>query len=325
MTYCTIEVPGHETVRFDCPQGLTLLDAATQAGWELPHSCRRGHCESCRVSVIEGTVEPPALHGTTLLCQSRPQSDVRIAAHRIEPLLPGTRKRLRARLYRQRMAASDVAIVELRFPPGTRVPFKAGQYLQVLLEGEVPRSFSMANPPKSNDGVQLHIRVLPGSLVGERILGSIEPGQELEVELPFGDFHLREGKEPVLLVAAGTGFAPMQSLLEDALPRFAQRSFVLYWGARSAEGLYALEQVRKWQRRHSNFQFFGVISDGDTPQGFRTGLVHEAVLADHETLAAHQAYVCGPPVMVAAARDAFKQRGLPIEAFYADSFCTTAG
>ncbi len=326
MNTCTIELPEGRTIAFTFDPAQTLLDAAAQAGWELPHSCRRGNCESCRVQVLEGAVHPPARQGSALLCMSRGCGDVRIAADRAEPVSGAARKTVQARLYRLRMAAPDVAVIDLRFPAGVKVPFKAGQYLQVHLAGAQPRSFSMSSAPRAADGVQLQVRVLPGSLFGEQVLPTLKPGDTLALELPFGDFYLREGPAPVIMVAGGTGFAPMQSILEDALARQPERLFTLYWGARRADGLYALEQVAKWQRRHANFRFVGVLSEGETADtGMRQGLVHEAVLADHADLSGHQVYVCGNPAMVGLARERFvRERALPKASFFADAFATTA-
>lgn len=323
MNTCTIEIAGHAPIQFPCEPGQTVLDAAAQAGWELPYSCRRGHCESCRTPVLSGEVSPAALNGTALLCQVQACSDIRIAPDRVEPLQPSARKRIKTRLYRTRWAAPDVAIVDLRFPAGVKARFKAGQYLQVLIEGEEPRCFSMSSAPRASDSVQIQVRVMPGSLFGERILPTLKAGDEVEIELPWGDFYLREGQAPVILVAGGTGFAPMQSLLEDALAKQRERSFELYWGARQADGLYALEQVRKWAQKFPHFRFHGVLSDAADAAPWRRGLVHEAVLADHADLSGHEVYVCGAPVLVVAAKQAFVARGLPSAAFYSDAFATT--
>lgn len=327
MSACTLQVEGREPITFECGSELTILDAAAQAGWELPYSCRRGICDTCRATVVSGVVVPAAeADGSALLCQTRAIGDVCIAPDRAEPRDRAERKRVRAKLYRVRMAAPDVAIVDLRFPAGVRAKFKAGQYLQLLLDNESPRSFSIASAPKASDGAQLHVRVLPGSVFGTRVLPQLKPGDALELELPFGDFFLREGDAPVLMVAGGTGFAPMQSLLDEALPRLRERPFTLYWGARDAAGLYALEAVRKWQQKFANFNFVGVISNEVAEPPFRSGLVHEAVLADIASLADHQVYVCGAPALVSAARDAFVHtRGLPVAHFYADAFATSGG
>lgn len=218
------------------------------------------------------------------------------------------------------MAAPDVAVVDLRFAAGVKVQFKAGQYLNVHLEGAQARSFSMANTPKASDSAQLHVRVLPGSLFGEQVLRRLQPGDTIDVELPFGDFYLREGTQPVVLVAGGTGFAPIQSILEEALPRQRERSFSLYWGGRQLASLYALETVRKWEQKFPNFRFTAVLSEEAAVAPVRQGLVHEAVLADFDCLADHQVYACGAPPMVAAACSAFQERGLAPAHFYSDAF-----
>jgi NAD(P)H-flavin reductase/ferredoxin len=323
MNTCTVEIAGREPISFPCEPGVTILDAAAKAGWELPYSCRRGNCESCRTPVLSGTVTPCAANGTALLCQAHAVSAIRIAPDRAEPLQHASHKRISAKLYRLRMAAPDVAVVDLRFPAGVKAAFKAGQYLRILIEGEQPRCFSMSSAPRSSDGVQIQVRVLRGSLFGERILSKIKTGDEVEIELPYGDFYLRQGVEPVLLVAGGTGFAPMQSILQDALGEDRERSFTLYWGARHPSGLYAMEQVKKWEKKFPNFRFQGVVSDADPQASLRTGFVHEAVLNDHGDLSGHHVYVCGAPGLVQKAKEAFTRRGLPASAFYADAFATT--
>lgn len=320
MNICTIEVAGQPPIQFPCDPSQTVLNAAAKAGWELPYSCRRGNCESCRTRVLSGEVSPPAQNGTALLCMVKACSDIHIAPDRVEPLRPSTRKRIQAKLYRLRMAAPDVAIVDLRFPTGVKASFKAGQYLQVFIKGEEPRYFSMSSAPRASDSVQIQVRVLPGSLFGERILPNLQPGDPVEIDLPHGDFYLRETQAPVILVAGGTGFAPMQSILEDALAKQRDRSFTLYWGARQPEGLYALEQVRKWDQKFPHFRFHGVISEGEVPAPWRSGFVHDAVLADHADLSGHEVYVCGAPVLVSAAKQAFTARGLPNAAFFSDAF-----
>jgi NAD(P)H-flavin reductase/ferredoxin len=324
MNTCTIEIANSPIGAFPCAPGQTVLQAAAAAGWQLPHSCGRGVCESCRATISGGDVTPAVdADGTALLCRVRPLSDIRIAPARAERVEPQATRNVAAKLYRVHMAAPDVAVVDLRFPAGVRVPFKAGQYLQVHLPEEEPRSFSIATPPRSSDAVQLHIRVLPGSRFGSVILPTLRPGDPVQVELPLGDFYLREGTQHVVMVAGGTGFAPMQSILEQTLAKQPQRRFTLYWGARGNEGLYALEQVRRWQQRHANFSFVGVVSEEPAQAPLRAGPVHEAVLADFASLADCQVYACGAPPMVAAAREQFVQRrALPPSNFFSDAFAS---
>lgn len=324
MSTCTVRTQEH-VIQFDCAPDVTLLDAALAAGWEMPYSCRRGSCETCRAQVLKGSVEPaPAADGSVLLCQARADGDVEIAPLRIERRgSEDAVRRVVGRVYRVRWAAGDVAILDIRFAAGTRVAFRAGQYLNVMLPDHGPRSFSMANAPRVSDSVQLHVRVLPDGAFGRLLRAGLESGTTIDLELPFGDFHLRAAAgKPVILVAGGTGFAPMQSLLEDALGKNPDRHFKLYWGGRTMDSLYGMEQIARWQKRHANFSFVGVLSDEAAVAPLRRGLVHEAVLADYGDLADYDIYVCGAPGLVQAARKDFIARGLPADRYYADSFVT---
>ncbi len=305
---------------FPCAEEQSVLDAALEAGWELPYSCRRGACESCRAPVVAGEFTgPTAFGGDALLCQARPRSDLEIAPREIRRLDPGARKRIGARVYRIDRPADDVAVVQLRFPAGVRAKFKAGQYLEVLLGDGTRRSFSMANPPQQSDGALLHVRVLPGGAFSQALLSTLKPGSSLEIELPFGDFYLRDSGAPAVLLAGGTGFAPLKSMLEDLFRKGGARELHLYWGARRRKDLYALELPQKWAAQRAGFRFVPVLSE-ETWEG-RTGLVHQAVLDDFASLEAHEVYACGAPAMVEAARRDFTaQRQLLPDNFYCDPF-----
>ncbi|MGD9945881.1 MAG: FAD-binding oxidoreductase, partial [Burkholderiaceae bacterium] len=313
---------------FECVPDKSLLESALAAGWEIPYSCRRGSCETCRAHVCAGEVSPAAeTDGTALLCRTRALSDVTIEVRRAEMRQRSAPKRIKAKIFRTRMLAPDVACVELRFPAGVRARFRAGQYLNICLEGLATRSYSMANTPSQSDGVQLHVRVLPGGRFSEQILPTLKPGDEIPVELPYGDFYLRQDlPQQVVLLAGGTGFAPMQAMLEEALPRHPETRFHLYWGARVEAGLYARERIERWLAAYPALRFIGVLSDSD-PQhvhGWRTGLVHEAVASDFESLADSHVYACGAPAMVAAAQVEFTGKlGLPSECFFSDAFVSS--
>jgi NAD(P)H-flavin reductase/ferredoxin len=322
-------------IAFDCEEGETILDAAQRAGFELPYSCRKGVCATCEGRLVAGEVEtgrdeaPRPLAGPAegvMFCRARPRSRLEIAPTRVERRDPLARRTLSATVFRIERPTADVALVHLRFPAGVKVPFKAGQYLQVLLEDGERRNFSMANPPAEKDGAQLHIRHVPGGRFSETVLARLEAGQKLTVELPFGDFFLREGGDhPIILVATGTGFAPIKSIIEDALKRGVRRRMVLYWGARTPADLYRADLPARWVARHPHFAFVPVVSEAAPGWTGRTGLVHQAVLDDHPSLAQHQVYACGNPAMVAAARRAFvAQAALPPQEIYCDAFVTAA-
>jgi CDP-4-dehydro-6-deoxyglucose reductase len=316
-------------ITFPCAAGETVLDAAERAGYAVPYSCRKGVCASCEgrlvagegCSTVQGVVAAPAERA--LLCCLRPDTDLTIAPRRIEKCAPIARKTLEASVYRITQPVGDVSILQLRLPVGVRAKFGAGQYLQIELEDGTRRNYSMANAPHENDSVQLHVRHVAGGRFSEGVLGRLAKGDRLRIELPFGEFTLREGSNrPAVLLATGTGFAPVKSIVEDAIKRKLERPLHLYWGARRAEDLYLAALVQKWHDS-GRVKFVPVLSEADEAWTGRRGFVHEAVLEDFGSLAGYEVYACGNPSMTSAARDTFVKMGLPEDDFFSDAFVHT--
>ena len=317
-------------IAFPCDPGTTILDAARLAGYEMPYSCLRGACASCRGLIRSGEFDTPYPEDVYILfCQTRPKSDLVIAPREIRRIDPAAKSTIDAKVLRVTDGADDVKIVQLRFPAGVRVKFKAGQYLDVILADGARRSFSMANAPQQSDVAVLHVRVIPGGRFSGEVLPTLKQGDVLRVELPSGDFWLREGEKPLVFVASGTGFAPVKSILEDVFRKAGSgavaRPMTLYWGARAKKDLYMADLPEKWAAQHANFRFFPVLSEPDADWVGRTGFVHRAVMEDYATLAGCEVYACGVTAMVEAARRDFTlQRYLPENDFYCDAFVTPA-
>lgn len=344
----TIQIADHD-IAFAADENRSVLDNALAAGYDIPYSCRSGICGSCRGRVIAGEVrggsgvgvlgDEERREGHVLLCQAQACSDLTLAVRDIEKRNPDATKSIKAKVHKLTRAAPDVTIVNLRFPAGTKVRFKAGQYLHARLEDGTVRHYSMANPPQQNDGVELHIRHVAGGRFTAHLAGEMQVGHLLDVTLPFGDFTVRDATDkPMILLASGTGFAPVKSIVEDAIKRKTTRPMTLYWGARKAADVYLADLPAKWAQKYPWFSFVPVLSEGAVPSGdaadgetagdgasafagCRTGFVHQAVLDDHASLAGHEVYACGSPAMIQAARQAFvDDRGLPRDAFFCDAF-----
>ena len=331
MTY-TIHVSPSD-IRFDCAPGTTILDAAKAAGYALPYSCRTGACGSCKGRILSGSVDMPGSNegitqqeraaGMALFCRAKPSSDIDITARSITRHDPNAQKTVDAKIYRVTRVTDDISLLQLRFPAGMRVKFKAGQYLQILLPDGVRRSFSMANPPHQNDGVVLHVRHLAGGKFSTYLETEAAAGDIVKLEMAFGDFYLRDDTEkPIVFVASGTGFAPIRAILEDVFKRKqTARPMTLYWGGRRSKDIYQAEQAEKWMQQYPNFKFVPVLSAPEATWSGRTGLVHQAVMDDFPSLADCEVYACGAPAMIKAAREDFvDQRALPSEAFFCDVF-----
>jgi NAD(P)H-flavin reductase/ferredoxin len=325
-----VSIPGTD-VHFPCEPNESVLDAAQRAGLEIPYSCRKGVCGTCKGEVISGEVRAYAgdalgaaerAAGQVLFCNARPRSDLVIRPRSIHKADPFARKTVTARVFRIARVSDDVALVHLRFPAGIRVRFKAGQHLNLILPNGERRDFSMANPPRESDGAQLHIRHVPGGAFTSTVFHELKRGDLLRAEIPFGDFFLRDSDKPILFVAGSTGFAPIASIIQDMAIKGIARNMVLYWGARRLSGLYS-DLPKRWASDNPRFRYVPVLSEAPEP-GFRHNLVHRAVLEDHASLAGFQAYVCGVPVMTQAARAEFVAAGLPESEFFADAFVTRA-
>ncbi len=314
----------------------TVLDAALRAGIVLPHSCRDGLCGSCRGKVRSGQVEhgdvSPSLldegqraRGEALFCRAKARSDLVIEARQLPTLddAPVLRT-LPVRVEKLSFAAPNVIIMNLKLPGGEQLRYLPGQYVEVLLAGGKRRAFSLAGAPHAGACLQLHIRHFPGGLFTDRVFNGMKERDLLRIKGPYGSFFLREDSDkPMLLLARGTGFAPIKAIVEHAIARDLRRPMYFYWGGKQRADLYLYDMAAGWARDYPYFRFTPVLSQaaaGDAWDG-RTGLAYQAVLQDFPDLSGFQAYVCGSPNMVIAARREFIARGgLPEEAFFADSF-----
>ena len=336
MSYQIQLQPGGQT--FTANPDHSVLDAALDAGVALPYGCRTGVCGACKARIVRGEADlgAYAAHalseaereaGHALLCCARAHSDLVIEA-RLEQTADSQPKKLPCRVKQLERLAEDVMRVELQLPATESFSFRAGQYIDILLDDGLRRSFSIANPPSKEGSLELHIRLIPGGHFTPHVFGGMKPRDILRIEGPFGSFWLREGSnKPIVMIGGGTGFAPLKGLVEHAIHIGLKRPVALYWGARAPGGLYLHEMAQSWQSVLSGFRYIPVISTSHSGDGWtgRRGLVHEAVLADFADLSGHEVYVCGAPPMIEAARDSFtRSRGLPTDAFYADAFTFAA-
>jgi len=313
----------------------TILDAALRQGLMLPYGCRDGACGACRGKVLSGQVDhgKAQIHalgeddrraGFALFCCAKAQSDLVVESRELRSSLEVPVKTLPARVQKLTLAAPDVMIMELKLPASERLQFFPGQYIEILLKNGRRRAFSLANAPHDDSCLQLHIRHIPGGQFTDPVFSTMKERDMLRFNGPHGSFFLREESDkPMLLVAGGTGFAPIKAIVEHAIAEKSTRPMAIYWGGRTRADLYLQTLAEQWAIDHPGIRFVPVLSNSPESErwGGRSGFVHAAAMQDFPDLSGHQVYVCGSPEMVAAARlDFVGQCKLPETEFFADSF-----
>jgi CDP-4-dehydro-6-deoxyglucose reductase len=305
-----------------------ILAAAIRQGIGLPYGCRDGACGSCKSRLLEGRVihgahQQKALSadeeaaGLILTCCATPQTDCVVEARAVVGAGEHPVLKLPCRVLSIERPAPDVAVVRLQLPANQNLQYRAGQYVEFILRDGARRSYSMANAPH-----------LPGGKFTDQVFSTMKEKDILRLEGPFGSFFLREDSDkPLVLLASGTGFAPIKALIEHMAHKGHTRPAVLYWGCRAKTDLYLHDWALQAARELPWLRYVPVLSEARPEDAWtgRTGFVHQAVMQDLPDLSGHQVYACGAPVMVdAAQRDFVARCALPAEEFYADSFITEA-
>ena len=327
----TIEPSGHT---FNVSADETILAAAIAAGYNLPYGCRNGACGACKGQVLAGQVQHANYQahalsadeldkGMALFCCATAQSDLTIECREVGLTTLTPPKTLPCRVEKKVQLAPDVIAMFLKLPANERLQFLPGQYVEFLMKDGARRAFSLANAPFDDQMLELHLRLIPGGKFTEYVFNEMPEKAILRFEGPFGTFTLREDSDkPIIFVAGGTGFAPIKGIIEHALHQGCKREMHLYWGALAKQDLYLPELPVKWAAEHANLRFIPVLSAPAATDAWsgRSGLVHQAVLADHQDLSAYQVYCCGAPAMVEAAHRDFTAMGLPENEFFSDAF-----
>lgn len=308
----------------------TLLEAALAAGVPFPHQCMSGECGACKCRVLDGQVEhgphlPEALsaderaQGLVLACRSRARGPVAVEwllPERARAALPPPRQ-LQLRVTCKTRAAHDV--IRLRVEAkGQALHFLPGQYARLRV-GRLPaRSYSMAGLPGEGE-LEFHIRQVPQGLVSGHIAQQLEVGDTLRLEGPFGSATWQGVQPgPLLLVAGGTGLAPVMSILRAALDD-GHADIHLYHGVRDERDLYDSERLTALHA-DGRLRYTPVLSAPAAATPRRTGFVHEALARDFPRLDTAALYAAGPPPMVEAVRAHALAAGLDAQHIAADAF-----
>ena len=320
----------------------TLLSAGIRQGLNMPYGCKDGACGSCKCKKISGevqlgTYQTKALsdeeraQGLVLTCCATALSDVVLESKQVTSADAFPMKKMPVRIASMEKVSSDVMRIFLQLPATEVMQYHAGQYVEFLLRDGSRRAYSMANAPHTFAAdapkIELHIRHMPGGKFTDHVFGAMKEKDIQRVEGPQGSFYLREDNDaPIVLLASGTGFAPIKALMEHMQHKGITRPTRLYWGGRRPADLYMNDWVLAQLPLMPHLQYIPVVSNALPEDAWagRTGFVHAAVLQDTPSLTAYQVYACGAPIVVDSAKRDYLASGLVEDNFFADSFTSEA-
>ncbi len=310
----------------DCGPEETVLDAAFRQGYNLAYGCREGQCSACKCYLLEGEVDlkrysnfalsdTERANGYALMCRAMPERDVVIELLHYDP----DNYRLENAIRDGVATVTDVRelthdIVGLTLSVEGELSWLPGQYLDLHVPGaeDARRSFSIANLP-GEDRVELMIKRYPGGRLSGMLGESIVAGSELAFTGPYGAFHLRRSERPILMIAGGSGMAPVLAVLRQLAEEGCARPVRFYYGAREERDLFAQEEIARIGERLADFEF--------TPVTGR--FVHE-VVGEQLQSSEHDVYMCGPPPMLEAAEAMLSRRGVDPGRIFQDKFTASA-
>ena len=309
----------------------SILDAAISHGVNFPSGCQKGFCGQCKATIIEGDIvyddEIPnsittqeVAEGMALLCQCRAKTDVQLMVSELDSVEDIELRTLPCKVEKIIKLNDDVVQLMLKIPGSESLQYLAGQYIDIIHPDFEPRAFSIANAPVNSSTIELHVRVIEGGKFTNYVFNELKEQSLLKIEGPKGSFYFREDSDkPAILLAGGTGFAPIKAIIEHMIETENNREVFIYWGVRDETDMY-MNDPKLWSDMYENINFVSVLSEPNDKWKGRTGLVHDNVLEDFKDLSGYDVYACGPPIMVESVASTFIDRGMKKDNFYSDSF-----
>ncbi|WP_163098394.1 FAD-binding oxidoreductase [Acidithiobacillus ferrianus] len=312
-------------VRFTADAHQNIVAAAKEHGIPIKHGCASGSCGDCKGTILDGDSEQgpfmPLLLSPTeraanmaILCKLYPRSPMRLRAEIVQKTLWTAQV--------TQLAPLAWNVMELRVQPEHPYPYRTGQYARIGVPGQPEqwRSYSVATPPTAQGELVFHIRELPGGAFSQWLFQNARIGDTLQLGSPQGEFFLRqESPLDLLCIAAGTGLAPIEAILQESFDLGWKRPIHLFYGAKKREDFYHSEKLAGWSRHYPHLQVTPTLSDM-TDAGWTGARRLLPTVASHGPWKDHEIYLCGSPGMIEAAIDLLLSHGTPHEQIHFDAF-----
>jgi len=306
----------------------TVLDALLRQGVDAPYSCKSGTCQSCLMRVVTGT--PPEasqvgvkeslkMRGFFLPCVCRPESDLVIAKPDAADVAAA------ATIISTDALSHDVVRLLLK----TESPFdyRSGQFVNLVREDGLIRSYSVASLPHRDEHLELHIRKIPGGKMSNWIHSEVQPGDRVQVRGPSGDcFYLPANRDQnLLLVGTGTGLAPLYGIIQDAIHHQHRGQIALFQGALNHTGLYLVDELCALTRQHAQLNYHRCLVQGEPSEQIEVGALDQIIFKHHPKLKDWRVYLCGNPDLVTMLRKKVFLAGASMKEIHSDAFIMAKG
>lgn len=301
----------------------TVLDALLRAGVDVPHSCKKGVCQTCILRSVDAPPPPHAQEGLRptlreqgyfLACRCEVSRDLAVAAPRDADVLG------QAVVVSKRSLGSDVC--RLRLELAAPLDYHAGQFVNLLRRDGLARSYSLASVPHADRFLELHVRRMESGRMSGWIFDELAVGDVVDFHGPNGSCFYLPGREDgaLMLVGTGTGLAPLYGIARDALLSGHTGPVRLFHGSATLAGLYLDRELRALEGRFGNFRYVPCLDGEEPAAACARGRANDVAFAEHRKLGGWRVYLCGAPAMVVSAKRTAYLAGASLADIHADPF-----
>jgi len=330
---CRLDINAGEKP-LDVQGGQTLLSTLYANDIFIPSACGgKGSCGHCKITVTAGggPVLPTELPYLTrkevranvrLACQVKIREDIFVK-------IPSDLLNVRmfdATIESATQLTHDIKEIRMRLNDPAEISQRPGQYVQIQApspDGPVFRAYSISSAAHDRNVVELVVRLVPGGM-GSTYLHTVRPGDRVNFTGPYGEFYLNEDPSTeIVCVGGGCGMAPMKNIIHTLYDRWPDRSCWLFFGCRTVQDVFYLDEFRKLSEKHPNLRVIYALSDPDGEAekwDGETGFIHLSVDKYLEPGVPRQAFLCGPPLMIDAVTQVLEAKALRPEDIFYDKF-----